>query len=399
MPKDFSSKFKSVLKDFYNYYIKYGPLVRLFRDIRSFNEFQMLINESDGNVSFDFDVVFTQDDSVICISSDDLVIDGNGHTVDALAKSSILEVNSNNVTLKNINFMNSNSKQSCLHVAKESSLNLFNCKFKNNCSENGGAINNEGEIKLEGCSFEKNSALGRAGAIENHRNSKVYLTGCNFSKNSAENGGALSNMGRCGLSVRDCNFENNNALDTGGVIYNWLGLSDVEGSNFINNESESAGAIDNYLGNIRLKESRFKDNTVKKDAGAIFNGGSTASFDCLFENNSALKGGAIYAAKSSSGNISDSRFNSNQAQGDGGLGGAIFNNSVFSESHESCLNLINCNFSNNSANDDGAAIFNRGCINLDNCSFDDNLTVEDGKTFQNEGNNVKVSVKVTNVDV
>ena len=55
----------------------------------------------------------------------------------------------------------------------------------------------------------------------------MYLTGCNFSKNSAENDGAVSNMRRCYLILKDCCFENNDAMENGGALHNWMGFIDM----------------------------------------------------------------------------------------------------------------------------------------------------------------------------
>lgn len=281
-------------------------------------------------------------------------------------------------------------------------MTLDNCKFsKNSSQESGGGIFNiNGCFNLSKCNFNDNSALNRGGSAENNFNSKMYFADCSFSKNSARDGGAISNMKKCNLSLKSCDFENNNALENGGGIYNWYGFANIEGSNFRANESEYAGAIDNYLGWVNVKKSKFNDNIVKKHGGAIFNGGMLESLeDCIFENNnSLLKGGAIYFTKSSSGNISYSKFDSNRANGNGGLGGAIYNNSFFNGKEEFSLDLIGCDFVNNCANDDGAAIFNKGHLNLNKCDFKDNKTNNWGLTLKNEGENVETSMRNTNFD-
>lgn len=284
---------------------------------------------------------------------------------------------------------------------KSGNLTLDKCKFTQNSSkENGGGIfNSESYLYLVDCNFTGNSAINRGGAIENNFKSEVYLRDCMFSKNSAEDGGTISNMKKCKLSLKNSTFENNNANDNGGAVYNFFGFVSVEGCNFSTNESKYAGAFDNYLGFVVIKKTNFRENNAKESGGAIFNGGMMESLeDCLFKNNaSLLKGGAIYQTKSSSASISNSTFKYNKAYGNGGVGGAIFNNSHYNESVEFGLDLINCDFSDNCANDNGGAILNRGYINLNKCNFANNYTVKKGEPIKNDGRNVKISIKNTKI--
>ena len=121
--------------------------------------------------------------------------------------------------------------------------------------------------------------------------------------------------------------------------------------------------------------------------------------DSIFENNHCLlKGGAIYTTKSSSGIISKSKFNSNRANGNGGLGGAIYNNSLSNGNENTSLDLTHCTFVDNYANDDGAAIFNECRLNLNKCDFNNNQTNKLGQTVKHEGDNVEVSMEKTNLN-
>ncbi len=309
----------------------------------------------------------------------------------------------NSCRFKNCDFLKNNSIESGGAIFNKSGeITLNDCNFsKNSSEEDGGAIFNlEGCFKLVNCNFNNNHALNRGGSVENNFNSKLCLSECNFFKNHAKDGGAISNMKKCNLTIKDCDFKNNDALENGGVLYNWYGFADVNTSNFINNESEYAGAIDNYLGWVNIKKSNFKDNNVKKNGGAIFNGGMLESLDdCIFENNhSILKGGAIYTTKSSSGNISKTKFDSNGAKGNGGLGGAIFNNSFSNGNENFSLDLIHCEFVNNYANDNGGAILNKGHVTLNKCDFINNKTNKWGQTLKHDGDNAEFSMRNTEFD-
>ena len=115
------------------------------------------------------------------------------------------------------------------------------------------------------CTFTNNKANSAGGAVEISGN--VKLENCSFDKNSAKDGGAVEVTGAA--SIINCNFTDNKVLNEiqgyGGAVY-W---------------NTSAGNIKN----------------------------------CIFDKNSAFRGGAVYFEKD--GEVTDCKFNDNLA-GDGG---------------------------------------------------------------------------------
>ena len=96
----------------------------------------------------------------IQIKSKNVIIDGNGHTIDAKGK---------------VRFFN---------VLEEGSLTIKNLNFKNGFTEkHGGAIRNGGKCKLINCTFENNKAKKNGDDISN--GSDLTITQCNFSKNNS----------------------------------------------------------------------------------------------------------------------------------------------------------------------------------------------------------------------
>ena len=89
------------------------------------------------------------------IKKDNVVIDGNGHTIDAKGKARVFDIYGNNVTLKNINFKNG------FH------------------EEYGGAVRNAGRCKLINCTFEDNHAKIDGNAVSN--GSEMCVCDCEFS--------------------------------------------------------------------------------------------------------------------------------------------------------------------------------------------------------------------------
>lgn len=123
---------------------------------------------------------------IININADNVVINGNGHYIDAYGDNgyfAIFKVTGNNVTIVNLNILNSRARNdeystSCWNIYGEDYTRvvspvewygdngvLENCKFNNNRGEDGGAIywvGNNGLI--DNCLFNENFAT-RGGAI------------------------------------------------------------------------------------------------------------------------------------------------------------------------------------------------------------------------------------------
>ena len=126
----------------------------------------------------------------ISISTSNLVIDGNGYTIDAKGKTKIFNVNAENVTIKNIKFINA--------------------KYEN-C---GGAIvwYEGANGSVSGCSFVNCSAGLDGGAIEWSHSDGGCVSGCSFVNCSAGNsGGAIDWYVSANGNISDCVFINNTA--------------------------------------------------------------------------------------------------------------------------------------------------------------------------------------------
>lgn len=149
---------------------------------------------------------------------DDLVIDGNGHTIDANNLSRIFVVNARNVTLKNIEFINGYFQKNyffpvlrdsgAIYIRPNASLYLVNCRFVNNSSEShAGAINNKGEVLLEDNDFLNNSSKVSAGAILNQGFLSI-VGNCSFNSNKSPKGAAICNRGKLKVT-NDVSFSDN----------------------------------------------------------------------------------------------------------------------------------------------------------------------------------------------
>ena len=192
-----------------------------------------------------------------------ITIDGNNHTIDAPDVSRVFWVKSDNVCIRNINFINSKTSGLAGGVISWWGDNgtLENCNFTDNvASSAGGAVSwrgNNGIIK--NCNFVNNTVITSDddsltdGDGYYPENPQVYTIG--------GTGGALNLRGN-NISVDYCNFVGNSAELSGGAIrINHGDNVKISNSRFKSNRARnSGGAISWHANEILLTDSKFIDN-------------------------------------------------------------------------------------------------------------------------------------------
>ena len=159
----------------------------------------------------------------INVDVDDISIDGNGFSIDALSKTPIFKITGNNVTLKNINFKNGFAVNGggCIYNEGDS-LIIENCTFENNQADYGGTIYNEGDINIINCNFIKNNGSGGIVLSKGIMN----FSNCNFENNHVDNHGLF--RGADGFSTfENCKFKGNyitNVQDNSALFYNFSNI-------------------------------------------------------------------------------------------------------------------------------------------------------------------------------
>lgn len=313
------------------------------------------------------------------IQVENIIINGNNHTIDGSSLARAFTQYSGSVTLNNINFING-------YVSGNS---------------NGGAyLLGTGNLTVNDCQFENNFAGRHGGAIgvtSIHQSNSIRLYGSTFTNNSARyNGGSLY---AGNLVVENSTFEANRILTRSSSEYTNIGQKGL------------GGAI--FAGHSDIRKSLFKNNRVlnsgyyqiEEGGGAIASIQKLIVDECTFEENYALKGGAIFGISESesylipSNNIlvNNSKFINNDADSGGALC-SNFNitvdNSVFykntasgygggaiSTGFKSNNNLIeNSNFTDNVAFNYGGAI-SSSHSKVKNCLFDNNRANHGGAIF------------------
>ena len=184
----------------------------------------------------------------------------------------------------------------------------------------------------------------------------------------------------------NCSFDNIHTYDyKSSVIWNDKGYMNISGCNFTNCQN-GFGAVTNYAtsGSVQMnvENSRFINNSARREPGAINNCGEMNVTNCTFIHNiAAWWAGAIHTHTNAHTIIVDSTFDDNLAGGTSGSGwngGALFSYST--------LEVYNSTFTGNNCSvlTGGGAIFGYSMgtsiynITVDSCNFTHNANNYNG---------------------
>lgn len=232
---------------------------------------------------------------------------------------------------------------------------------------------------IDGSIFSNNSVTGNGygGAIFLRHGTLNISNKAEFNNNSATwDGGAISTA----MPMKDA---------LGNPIYEASPLLVINDAIFYGNSATaySGGAIGLYS-RAEIYKTAFLNNNAggaippnsTDGGGAIYMGGWAQAVikECAFEGNSSNRGGAISTTDGVGANygfeISDSTFVSNTATV---AGGAIY--SKYDEDSEGNVSSItNSDFSENSTDGKGGAIFSAGEMNISKANFEDNYADDCG---------------------
>jgi predicted outer membrane repeat protein len=294
--------------------------------------------------------------SIRIVGEDNSCIDGSH-----LARGFYIEKNCS-VILENLTFKNAYSKSSgaAIYLADNSNLTLINCIFMDNMAYNsdGGAINAQTStnVYVHNCTFDNNTSVresnlewakfkcGMGSAICVHIGSNLELYESILKNNNAYMATVLVisyddvRYKLSSLFVKGCLFEKNTGYNCGIIYLDELGKGEILDSVFKSNNVTHAGGI--------LELDACKSCTVK---------------NCKFESNYGHSGGAIKIK-------------------------------VFNSKYRSHVNIINCDFTKNTAATYGGAIRSKyGVVEISNCNFNQNTAVKDGGAIYSELDSIKIS--------
>ena len=343
----------------------------------NFTTLQNEIDKSENCIEIQEDYKFSNSsdhelNKGILINKSNIVINGNGHTIDGSNQSRIFNITGKNVTIKNLNFVNGNSDSDggaiFYNGTNNNTLTVSNCIFKSNMADSGAGIFTENELNISNSTFiDSNSKSGSA----IYAAADVIIKDSTFKDLTAkENGGAIYSTNITEIS--NCHFTNTDA-NWGGGIYSSNDLN-IDNSTFSHSDAKYAPAIYSQ-GNMTVKDSLFENLHADETAGAM--GLRELKYgeinNCTFINTASNKNGGAVAIDENTNStegtyITNSKFFNSR----GSYGGAVF---------QSCGNLTieNSIFDNNAASYDGGAIYTSFLdFNIANCTFDSNKLEQQG---------------------
>lgn len=364
-----------------------------------------LKNAKEGKITLTKDYKFdasTDNSLKTGIEIDNIVINGNNHTIDGSNLARIFTQYSGSVTLNDIKFVNGyvgDKANGAAYLLTTGTLTVNNCLFENNSAgRHGGAIGvtsiyQSNPVSVKNSVFRNNSAKFNGGSVYAREllvEDSLFENNKILTRSSSEwtlieqkglGGAVFSHDGR----IKNSLFKSNRVLNSGyyqieegGGAITSIGSLIVDNSTFIDNTALKGGAIfgiaqfDSDLvakNNVTVINSMFMEN-VAQSGGAICSNFNVTVDNSLFDNNTAngYGGGAISTGFKSNENLfKNSNFTNNLAFN---YGGAI------SSSHSK---VENCLFENNEANH-GGAIFSLS-FEVEDSTFKDNVGVYGNETI------------------
>ena len=335
-------------------------------EIGSFEELENDITNANGTLEITKDYINDDYLEGIEIARDNLVINGNNHTIDGNGQS-IFSITGSNITINNLVFVNAYYDDKGGAIRNTGTIALNNVTFINNGADiAGGAIFNMGTMDLHDAVFINNSAGACAGAIYTKFIMGFYDS--LFINNSAGDfGGAVVVFGDASSS--GCVFINNGAAESGGALYVYtLSNLDLNNASFVNNGVDAFGGAICVEGMAALNNVSFVDNSAENSGGAIyvFVDGVVGLNNVSFVDNNAEESGGAF----SNDGMADLNNVSFVDNGAGKVGGAFYNKGT--------ADLNNASFVNNSARKYGGVFYNEEMVALNNASFVDNCAEDSG---------------------
>ncbi len=301
------------------------------------------------------------------------------------------------IVVKNSKFLNNAAKRSGGAIYSQRMCTVTDSVFDSNKAESdGGAIISKKDLTAENSKFTNNKA-NDGGAVFTTEDG--VFDKCIFTGNNAKSGGAIYSNGVKRTLINDCILNNNVASSgSGGAVYSYK-WTHVDNSTFTGNTADGkGGAI--YTDYISFGiNGLFQSNTAKNHGGAIYT--STISNDITnvkFIGNKVTAdfGGALYINNKCKDITfkSCSFINNSATAGDGGA--------IHSDSSSTNLKFLQCTFTGNTAAGGkerryGGAIRSNGVVNIDNCTFANNWAENyGGAIYTEKANEIKNSVFISN---
>jgi predicted outer membrane repeat protein len=174
-----------------------------------------------------------------------------------------------------------------------------------------------------------------------------------------------------GAQIRNCLFQGNTANDGGAMVVRFDSSATITNTEFISNTTYRYGGALLAEGLVTIDGCRFEGNHADQEGGAInhpIGNVLTVSNTTFIRNNADVSGGALRTRQTLGASLDGCVFEQNSAA----LGGAIFGQEI------GRLSLSSCSLSSNHADQDGGALY---------VTQADRLTLTDTDVVSNTANN------------
>ena len=363
---------------------------------KDFTSLQTDIDNSQGAFELTYDVKHGDDeiDNYGISITKTIIINGNGHTIDANGHGSIFVVKDSSVTLtlNDLTLINANPVSDSSGIVSNggavyfdgSTLIVNNVNFKNNMVyKYGGAIYTTGTCIVDSSVFDGNDVQFRSQNIDNG-GAAIY----------ADNGASLliSNSqiinNHKNMVIRD-----NNVGDLVDGVVVATGYTKISKSYFRNNSGCYGGAVTSLgytnagKNQIIIENSVFDSNRAFQGAAVNVIGSTFKIFGTNFTNNKGVgygsgnpNVGALLTWYNCEGTISDCNFINNTADNGAAYRLGDDNKGVSSASVDSCT------FINNTASNQGGAVYEGGktgkaTLDIKNSIFINNSAKKEGSAI------------------
>lgn len=248
----------------------------------------------DGNKTDYYGGTIMATDAKVTINENTVVKNSSGATGAALHFKGTTVAN-----LENIEISGNISTGNGVVYLNYGELNANNVTFKNNEANNGGVFycsNSKAKLTVTDCTITNNKAKS-SGGIAYVDSATAKFIGGTIANNTAKNGGAIySTNGNITVEASDVN--NNSASSNGGVVNSYFGTVAFKDITVYKNSAKSNGGAAYFnQSEVTLDNVKFNENTANNHGGAVDIVGAdvTAINGCEFNNNTADNhGGAVY---------------------------------------------------------------------------------------------------------
>ena len=243
-----------------------------------------------GTYKFDASV-----DTAYPIISRDLTINGPA-TIDGNGATRLLAVtNGATLTLKNLNLINGATNDVTLDTAgvfaSGGNLDIQGCTFKNNVAyQHNGAIQVAGgSLIVKDSVFEGNIATKQAAAIWVRNTATAFeVINCTFTDNVARGATAIVDTSCANSKIIDSKFTGSSSANYGGALFLRGANSIVKNTIFDSNKAANGGAIFVYNNapNCEIDNCTFTKNNASSGGSAIYVTDVDATIsNCIFDSN------------------------------------------------------------------------------------------------------------------